>query len=54
MTFRVTHYDLAGRRHRIEVMAASNRSAMAQAELMFGEARQMHAICVTRPKDADE
>lgn len=54
MTFRVTHYDIHGRRRRIVVTASSNSMAMAWAEQLYGDARQLHAIRVGPPKGAAE
>lgn len=49
MTFRVTHYDIHGRRRRLVVNAASNTQAMAWAEQLYGDARQIHVIRVDAP-----
>ena len=50
MNFLVTHFDIHGHRHRVVVMAASNLAAMAWAEQLYGEARQLRAICIRAPR----
>ncbi|MBX9612455.1 MAG: hypothetical protein K2X51_12610 [Burkholderiales bacterium] len=52
MTFRITHFDMHGRRRRMVVAAASNAQAMALAERVYGDARQLHAIRIDAPKKA--
>lgn len=44
MTWRVTHVDVYGHRHRLRVSAPTNRQAMAWAEQLFGEARALSCI----------
>lgn len=44
MTWRVTHVDMYGHRHRLRLSAPSNKLAMSWAEQLFGEARAMSCI----------
>lgn len=44
MTWRVTHVDVNGQRHRLRVTAPSNRAAMAWVEQLYGAARAMSCI----------
>jgi hypothetical protein len=44
MTFRVTHINMHGRRHRLRLVASSNRLAMAWVEQLFGDAVYMAVV----------
>lgn len=48
MTFRVTHFDINGQRHQLIVQACSNALAMSWAEQLYGDARYLSAIRLSK------
>lgn len=48
MTFKITHVAADGRCHKFSVSAPNTASAMAWAEQLYGEARALAVIRITR------
>lgn len=46
MSWRITHIDVHGRRHRLRLTGCNNRMAMAWAEQLYGEAIYMAVVRV--------
>lgn len=44
MTWRITHFDRRGLRRRLDVHGTTRDLAIAYAEQLWGDARQLHAI----------